>query len=86
MNYNGIQTLLQFHIKKSCTRILSATRVLAISWNAEKTTFVMILKARKQNQCFSIKCFIYSICFNKVFQMIKELKPESCLSISQMQV
>lgn len=42
--------------------ILSATRLLEFSWNAEKTTFVLISKARKQNQCCPIKFFIYRIC------------------------
>lgn len=82
MSCNESQTLLQFHIKKSYPRILSAKRLLATSWDTEKATSAMIFKARKQIQCFSIKCFIYSICFKKIFQMTKELKPESCLSIS----
>lgn len=68
MNYNEIQTLLQFHVKKSCPRLLSATRLLAISWNAEKTTFVMILKARKQISAFQLSGLFTASALRKYFR------------------
>lgn len=43
--------------------VLSTMRLFEFSWDAEKTTFVLISKARKQNQRSPIKFFIYSICF-----------------------
>lgn len=69
MNYSEIQTLLRFHVKEKSRRILSTIGLLEFSWEDEKTTFVIILKARKQNQCFPIKHFIYSICFKKMFSL-----------------
>lgn len=49
MNYSEIQTLLRFHVKEKSHRILSTIGLLEFSWEDEKTTFVIILKARKQN-------------------------------------